>query len=186
MQIRRKICQLAIGATVLSLYAAAGDADAATFAEGEKSGQAYITEAVNRNRPGTKAADFAYVSRDGKTTTLYRTRAARLVLFFFDPTCRHCLDIMDSMSLDTTLRHMSENGKLSILAVYADGDPDLWKKACGMIPCDWQAGFECGEINGRDLYIFTEMPAVYLLDRRKRVVLKDASIEEIVSALTER
>lgn len=167
------------------LTTAAIAAPVAATADGDgETRQSYILEAVNKNRPGTKAADFTYISRDGKEMSLYRTRARRLVLFFFDPACRHCIDTMEALAGNTVIREMTESGKLSILAVYADGEPDLWKKACGMIPEGWLAGFGYGEINETDLYLLPEMPALYLLDRHKRVILKETSIRGISETLT--
>jgi hypothetical protein len=143
-------------------------------------------EAIALNAPGTIANDFSYEGRDGSRTTLRRTKVeVNLLLLFFDPSCEHCREIMASLKSNDALASLVAQGRLSILAVYADGDLDDWPEARASIPQNWSVGLDLTGVQDKGLYVLRAMPAVYLLDADKRVVLKDVHPEQAVGYLME-
>jgi len=65
-----------------------------------------------------------------------------------------------------------------VLAVYPDADLSAWLKA--PFPPGWISGYDAGKvITGNQLYDLKAMPTLYLLDKEKRVILKDAPIAAI-------
>ena len=133
-----------------------------------------ILTAALKNRPGTKAADFTYATRNGSVTSLYKTPVKDLLLvIFYDPECDHCKEIIAYLHENEYISEYIANGTLKILAVYADGDRILWEHSDGVIPSGWTDGFDTGRIAQEKLYVLRAAPTLYLLDSDKNVIFKD-------------
>lgn len=139
----------------------------------------YRLASIRRNSPGTRAADFRYMDRQGRRRTLRRTRGARLLLIFYDPACGHCAETMERLQRDTTLRARIDAGELTVLAIFADGEEQEWRHSTGSLPGEWLAGLDLTGVQEHERYVLRELPALYLLDERKTVLLKDTDPERL-------
>ncbi len=149
--------------------------EGAVFDAYERLRPAYLLESARKNRPGATAADFAFVTPAGERRTLHGLRAERLVLLFYDPGCDHCREVVGMLRRDDVIRRSVRAGRLTLLALCADGDRAAWERSTGEFPPDWIVGFDTGSIAEEELYVLPSMPTLYLLDRDKRVLLKEAS-----------
>lgn len=149
----------------------------------ERDRASFLLNAIGRNRPGTVASDFAYTRLDGRRTTLMQTPGRRILLMFYDPDCGRCLDITGRLAADTLICRLAASGSLTVLAVYADGSENVWRRTAAAMPDEWIAGLDTGDISRLNLYYMPEMPSLYLLDEDKTVMLRDASPEEVVGLL---
>ena len=111
------------------------------------------------NLPGNKASNFTLTTPDGEEKSLQEINADLLLLYFYDPDCEQCKE---------TQRHMEQSGILK----------DERLQILRVNPTDY-------DLAGRLLYWFDRMPSLYLLDKDKRVILKDATIEETEEKLRE-
>ena len=111
------------------------------------------------NLPGNKASNFTLTTPDGEEKSLQEINADLLLLYFYDPDCEQCKE---------TQRHMEQSGILK----------DKRLQILRVNPTDY-------DLAGRLLYWFDRMPSLYLLDKDKRVILKDATIEETEEKLRE-
>lgn len=141
--------------------------------EAERIRPAYLLGAARKNRPGMPAADFAYLTRDGRRQTLRTTPGEQTLLLFYDPDCDHCREIMQALASSPRLRRAIAAGQLTVVALYADGDRAAWDRTKEQLPAEWIVGFDTGAIREGELYVLPAMPTLYLLDRDKRVVVKD-------------
>ncbi len=157
----------------------------ATLDEATRSRYAYQLTCIDKNRCGSAAADFAYTDRRGRRHTLYGTAAPRLLLLFFDPDCENCQKTLAHLRHDATLQHLIDEGRAAVLAIYAEGDDEAWQRAKDDIPATWMLGRDASHIEDKELYILRALPALYVLDSEKRVVVKDGSSNEAVSALAQ-
>lgn len=140
---------------------------------------------VRLNRAGMTAADFGYVTREGIRTRLSKTNSeSRILLLFYDPDCEHCKEVMAELSTSSLLERLVDEGKLKVVAIYADGDTELWRSTYNELPASWTVGMDTGEIYERGLYSLRAMPTMYLLDADKTVILKDVSIAHLVEYLS--
>lgn len=159
--------------------------------ETERIRPAYLLETARKNRPGNKAADFRYIVRKGKeqgesktaktvardeARTLHKTDAERLLLVFYSPDCHYCKTVIGQLENSATIQELVRNSKLTVLAVYAEGNRELWEATKDDLPPAWLVGFETGDVMGRNLYALPTMPVTYLLDKGKRVLLKEADV----------
>lgn len=147
---------------------------------------AYRLETAKKNRPGTVATEFSYTDRDGNRRTLHGTRGKRLLLLFYDPACSHCSEILNGLRESPLIRELIAVKELSVLAVYTEGDRRLWNETKAFLPQDWTVGIDGSRIVERELYSLPAMPVIYLLDRNKRVILKDPTPAELEAYLTNR
>lgn len=145
----------------------------------------YRLESALKNRPGTKASDFRYVTREGKSGTLSGTDAPNLLLLFYDPDCDHCNETIATLRNNPDLNSAIEDGKLKVVAIYTEADESLWRSTNGSMPENWTVGIDRSDIAGTGLYIVPEMPGMYLLDKDKNVILRDPGLKRLAEKLSE-
>ncbi len=138
-----------------------------------------------KNRLGTKATDFAYTTREGKTGRLLKTKAERLLVVFYDPACPHCKDILDELRNSDVVNQMREEGKLKVLAVYTEGNRELWDETKAEMPEAWEVSIDESSIVDSSLYDLPAMPVIYLLNKEKTVMLKDPTPAQLFDKLAE-
>lgn len=150
-----------------------------------RSAYRFKLELVRRNNVGDKATDFTYYQSDGMRCTLATTpvKNDRLLLMFYDPECESCHEVLLQMAADTALAEAVRTGKLSVLAVYTEGNEEAWRKALPDLPKGWTVGTDREAVKGGALYDLKAMPSLYLLDGKKTVLLKDAAYEKIRATL---
>lgn len=154
------------------------------LSEWEKIRPADRLKQARKNRPGMKAADFSYVTPDGKQARMSRLAADYTLLFFYDPDCSNCRKHEKILSEIPAFVKMQEDGILRVLAVYPDEDKDEWLRNASHMPRHWITGWnKQGDIRSRQLYDILATPTLYLLDKQKKVILKDASLENIIRYL---
>ena len=72
----------------------------------------------------------------------------------------------------------------AVQAVYAEGDTEVWKKYLNGMPGNWVIGEDKMAVKDRAIYDLKAMPTIYLLDKNKKVLLKDAPYALIREALS--
>ena len=135
--------------------------------------------AMRKNRVGTIAADFPFETPDGRRLHLSEAAQGRQVLLlFYDPECAHCMQTIAELAGSTSLNEAVARGDMVVVAVYAgfgSRERAAWRRTLDRLPTAWTAGFNNGTIYTRDLYVLRNLPALYLLDAARRVILKDAA-----------
>lgn len=137
-------------------------------------------EMVMRNRPGNLAADFAYTTSDGRVRRLSSLHGDYTLLLFYNPGCPDCARVEEFIASSQALAPLIESGTLKMLAVYTEDDLDTWRKHIPYLPTNWTVAYDKGcRIAEQELYDLRAIPCLYLLDKQKRVLLKDAPVEQI-------
>ena len=154
------------------------------YDEYERIGPEYELHTVMQNRVGSKANDCRYTLASGKTGTLYGLQAEYVLLFINNPGCPMCREIREAITASPMLNEMIERGRLKVLALYPDEDLTEWRNYRDQIPPMWVNAYDAGcVIRDRDLYNLNAIPSLYLVDRDKRVLVKDSvevpQIEEV-------
>ena len=127
------------------------------------------------NRIGTKAADFRFTDKRGRLFTLYGITAELTLLFFSNPGCTACKDIIDVLNNDPVISGLIADGTMKVLNIYIDEDLEAWRSYMPIYPETWYNGFDPDlVIRGETLYNVRAIPSLYLLDREKTVIMKDA------------
>ena len=145
---------------------------------------AHLLELALKNRVGEPATDFTYTLVDGKKGTLYRTKADCLLLFFYNPDCHACKEITDQLAASPFVTEWIKNNKLKILAVYPDEDLEAWKKHISYMPASWINSYDSAvSLKNDEIYDLKAIPTLYLLDKDKKVVLKDVTFNQVENYL---
>lgn len=146
-----------------------------------RSSYSFKLQLVKRNNPGNTATDFIYYLADGQKKSLWLTlvKGDYLLLLFYDPECDSCHKALLKMTADKQLAEAIQTGKLSVLAIYTEGNEEVWRKALPDLPQNWIAGTDREAVRLGALYDLKAMPSLYLLDKKKQVILKDATYEAI-------
>lgn len=136
----------------------------------------YRLKMALKNRPGTLATNFKFVDGAGKARWLSDVKNEYILLYFNNPGCTGCRQVTAQIEESA----YSKNSQITILAVYPDSDLAEWKKAQYEIPKNWINGYSpSGEVMEKELYDLKAIPTLYLLDRDRKVVLKDATMGQI-------
>ena len=139
---------------------------------------AFLKELAGRNNPGQAAEDFVYYLPDGQKRTLYTTPGRQLLLFFYDPECENCHATLLEMKADEALAEAVRQGQVTVLAIYTEGNPAVWRARLDEMPAGWTVGTDHEVIKQKALYDLKAMPSLYLLDADKRVLRKDAPFSQ--------
>jgi hypothetical protein len=132
-----------------------------------------------------QASDFACTLASGEEIRMYSLSSEALLLCFYDPSCEDCHALMKRLDASPVIKQLTGEKKLLMLAVYPEEDVALWRENSSHVPDGWINGYDPGvKIILDNLYDFTKLPALYLLDRQKRFLLKDATVEEVEAELT--
>jgi hypothetical protein len=127
-----------------------------------------------KNRVGDEALDFRYTLASGATGTLRTLRSPYTLLFFNEPGCSSCREKIDQIEASPFLQNLIKNGRLTVLAVYTDGDLAAWREYLPQMPENWIVTYDAPQtIKNDELYNIQAYPTIYLLDANKRVMLKD-------------
>lgn len=144
----------------------------------------FLRDLAGRNNPGQRAEDFTFYLPDGTRRTLYGMPSQKLLLlFFYDPECENCHATLLAMKSSEVLAQAVQSGQVAVLAVYTEGNPEVWRARLDEMPQDWTVGTDRELIKRKSLYDLKAMPSLYLLDASKQVLMKDASLEEILAGL---
>lgn len=135
-------------------------------------------EKALRNRPGTQAADFKFITKQMQVQQLSDIHSDYILILFFNPDCHDCKRVIDYINSSNVFSILLKNKCLTILAVYPDEDLGAWKRYLHSMPNEWIVARYESEAD-RCRYYLPAIPSLYLLDVEKKVILKDAPVELI-------
>ena len=150
-----------------------GDADCIRF-------EALLTLA-QKNQPGSVTTNFTYTLADGRKRQLRNFRSPYLLLFLNDIDCENCKQTMKELAESDVINGLINKHTLAILSLYTQNDTESWNKKLSDMPDNWVNAYdEKLQISNEELYDLKAMPTLYLLDKEKKVLLKDAELKDIV------
>ena len=121
--------------------------------DGDKQRYEYLLAAAEKNSPGRAAADFRFTDRAGNVRSLYALPKAQ-----YTPV---------------------NSGRVRVLLIDVAEDREAFAADAATMPTRWTVGFDESRVEDNDIYIFDTTPAIYLLDAGYKVLLKDATIDEL-------
>ena len=160
---------------------------APVLGELDKMRPAYLLDLILKNREGEPATDFTYTLEDGSTRTLYNTEAYSLLLLFYNPDCVTCREVVGLLNLSSLVSGGKDGKGLKILAIYPYEDVDIWRGYIPEVPKEWINAYDRDVIIfNYELYDLKTLPRLYLLDKDKKVVLKDVTYDKLMEFLREK
>ncbi len=159
---------------------------AAGLTELDKMQYEYQHRICSMNRVGTPAADFKFRQLLGQNKmadkALYKdVKSEYTLLFFNNPDCGSCAQILQSIK-ESPLAEMVKKGKLAIVAMYIDENLEAWRENRHKYPVEWIYAYDPEFVlRDNNIYGLRAIPSLYLLDKEKRVILKDAPVDMVIS-----
>jgi hypothetical protein len=139
-------------------------------------------EIISKNQIGSIANNLTFIDKGGTESDLYSTEASLLLLIFNNPDCSLCHKTEEKIAQDKDLQTLLSEGTLKILAITPDADYDDWMNHT--YPSNWQVGYDKEKnIYDQRLYDIQRLPCLYLLDKDKCVLLKEADYERLCKYL---
>ena len=138
---------------------------------------------ASQNRIFHKANDFRITTASGRSQSLYSVKSDFILIYINNPGCPMCREIQQQILSSQLLTELQNQKLLKIVALYPDEDITLWKSH--PLPSSWISGYDKGCLVEKNrTYDLRAIPALYLLDKEKRVLVKDStSIPEIEQML---
>lgn len=150
--------------------------------EAARPGYAYEARMCALAPTGSVAPDFRFMDARGRSLHLHEVRAGATLLFFSNPGCYACLDIINTLKGIPGMDEWIRRGDFAVVNVYIDEDLDAWRDYEPNYPRNWLCGYDPdGLVRSDRIYNIRAIPSLYLLDRDKRILLKDAPPERVVS-----
>ena len=142
----------------------------------EKMVPQYDLRIVSQNRINQPANDFNYTVKSGKTHNLYSLKNDFVIVYINNPGCAMCRDITQALKQSQLISALQMEGRLQVLAIYPDENLDEWNKHYADMPAEWINSYDKGCLIGREnLYNIGAIPALYLLNKDKIVLVKDST-----------
>lgn len=158
-----------------------------TLSKDEKSKYNFQLEMTKRNRVGNTATDFSYTLNTGESNKMSSIKSEYLIILFSNPDCSTCAAITKELSESEIINkafalNNATRTMISILTIYPDGNIEEWRSHLSSLPSNWINGYDKDmTITKQKLYDIKAIPTIYLLDKNKKVILKDTSLETIES-----
>lgn len=135
---------------------------------------------AHKNRIGTKALDFTYTLASGAQGSLYQINAEYTLIFFNNPGCHTCMETIEQLKSSAIINKLLSEKKLVLISVYPDKELDEWKNHLKDFPSTWTNGYDKNlTIEQEQLYDLKAIPTLYLIDKNKKVLLKDATTQAV-------
>jgi len=133
-----------------------------------------ILPVLQKNRPGTQAAEIHYTMASGVKNTLSNVKSDYILVLFYDFDCEDCNVLKGMMEESTIINEMQAQKKLAILAIYPGANMEGWRRSLVHVPASWINGYDHDEEIGREgTYEIRSIPTLYLLDRNYMVIMKE-------------
>lgn len=141
-------------------------------------------EMMKKNQVGKQANNFSFVNKEGHNNSLYKIEAPLLLLVFNNPDCSLCHQTEKSIVQNELVQSWMNSGRLKLLAIAPDADYDEWMNHT--YPSNWLVGYDKEKvIYEQRLYDIQRLPCLYLLDKDKRVLLKEADYNRLCKYISE-
>ena len=148
--------------------------------EAERGRYAFDAQMCSLNRVGTKAHDFRFKDAKGKVRNLYSLKEDDILLFFSNPGCQACKEIIENLRNSPSVTELLASGRLAVVNMYIDEELENWREYMPVYPEEWYNVYDPDYIIRTDLtYNVRAIPSLYLLDRNKTVLLKDATADKV-------
>lgn len=144
-------------------------------------GYAYQARMCALNQKGQLVPDFVFKDINGRTHNLFGIKAEYTMLFFSNPGCSACKEIIESLQNRPWLDGFIADKTLAVVNVYIDDEVEEWKSYEHNYPRNWICGYDPnGTIREEQIYDVRAIPSLYLLDKDKKVIMKDAPTEKVL------
>ena len=130
------------------------------------------------------ADDFTMVTVEGQTMKFYDLPKGRLtILVFFDPDCGACRQALFGLKHSSLVSQLIEEEVLQVMTVHVGYEERLWRDMLGDMPETWMKTTTTAEMLDGKCYDLSTMPALYLLDADRKIMMRSSYAENLTEVL---
>lgn len=149
------------------------------FSEEEKKAYDKKINLIQLNQTGTTASNLVLETPQKEELKLSQLHSEYIILYFFDPTNDECKQCNIFLQRNPFINMALLNNKLKIVAIYNKNNYEAWFR-WAVSDNKWLHGWDKeGLIKNKNLYDLTSIPTLYLLDKHKKVLLKECTTEQL-------
>lgn len=122
------------------------------------------------NLIGSVAPNFEFIQSTGQLKHLNDYKGKWTILYFYDATCQHCLEVTPMIfSLFSEFK-----SKLNVIAISTETTMEEWQSYITKNQYDWVNGYDnrMGQINFRHYYYIPTTPTLLVLDPQLSIAAK--------------
>ncbi len=130
------------------------------------------------------AEDFEVVTAEGREMKLSDLPKGRLtILVFFDPGCGACRQALFGLKHSSLVNQLMEEEVLQVMTVHVGYEERLWRNMLGDMPDTWMKTTAKTEMRDSKCYDLSSMPALYLLDADRKIMVRESHAELLIPIL---
>ena len=130
------------------------------------------------------AENFKAVTAEGRVVELDSLPKWRLtILVFFDPDCSNCRQAIFGLKHSSLVKQLIEEKVLQVMTVHVGYEERLWRDMLGDMPDTWVKTTTTVEMLDGKCYDLSSMPALYLLDADRKIMMRSSYAEDLIEVL---
>jgi hypothetical protein len=130
------------------------------------------------------AENFKAVTAEGQVVELDSLPKGRLtILVFFDPDCSNCRQVLFGLKHSSLVKQLIEENVLQVMAVHIGYIEQQWRDILADIPETWVKTTTTVEMLEGKCYDLSSMPALYLLDADRKIMMRSSYAEDLTEVL---
>ncbi len=134
---------------------------------------------LDNSRVGATLPDIELTKADGSKTTMAADTSDYTLLFIYAPDNFDCTLARTRLSADMVLNQLNDAGIVRVMSLYA-GEPDAsFNAAVSAMPSGW---INVASPMASEIFDLRHFPAIYYLDRNKKVLGKNLEVDNILAA----
>ncbi len=139
----------------------------------------------SKNLPGSQIPDIQILWKDDSRSSLYTVEAEYTLLYLQNPDCHTCTAVREELSRNPELAQAVSSGRLKVVTLYFEKDEALWRRyLTTKANPQWQHGWDYqGKIESEQLFDLRAIPVIFLLDKDKKVIVKNLPHYDVSNAL---
>ena len=130
------------------------------------------------------AENFRSMTAEGRVVELDSLPTGRLtILVFFDPDCSNCRQALFGLKHSSLVNQLIEEQVLQVMTVHVGYEERLWRDMLGDMPETWVKTTTTVEMLDGKCYDLSSMPALYLLDADRKIMMRSSYVEDLTEVL---
>lgn len=130
------------------------------------------------------AEDFPVVTVEGQEMKLSDLPKGRLtILVFFDPDCKACRQALFGLKHSSLVNQLISEEVLQVMTVHVGYEEWLWREMLNDMPETWIRTTQKTEMRDSKCYDLSSLPALYLLDADRRIMMRGYYAEQLTDVL---
>ena len=130
------------------------------------------------------AENFAAVTAEGRMVELDSLPKGRLtILVFFDPDCKACRQALFGLKHSSLVNQLISEEVLQVMTVHVGYEEWLWREMLNDMPETWIRTTQKTEMRDSKCYDLSSLPALYLLDADRRIMMRGYYAEQLTDVL---